>query len=96
MAGKSLHPMLEFYGRLLRSVFMCHRGSSILFTVVMQTPRLSLLHTEELGTTLVSLEGVDHPRDEYTNHKELFNHRHAQLRNHIERAFRVLRNDFQS
>ena len=62
----------------------------------MQTPRLSLLHTEELGTTLVSLEGVDHPRDEYTNDKELFNHRHAQLRNHIERAFRVLRNDFQS
>jgi hypothetical protein len=26
----------------------------------------------------------------------LFNHRHAQLRNHIERAFGVLKNGFQS
>jgi hypothetical protein len=32
----------------------------------------------------------------YANYKELFNHRHAQLRNHIERAFGVLKNGFQS
>ena len=31
----------------------------------------------------------------YANYKELFNHRHAQLRNHIERAFGVLKKWFQ-
>ena len=30
----------------------------------------------------------------YANYKELFNHRHAQLRNHIERAFGVLKKQF--
>jgi len=30
----------------------------------------------------------------YANYKELFNHRHAQLRNHIERAFGVLKKRF--
>jgi len=33
-------------------------------------------------------------RNEYANYKELFNHRHAQLRNHIERAFGVLKKRF--
>ena len=33
-------------------------------------------------------------RNEYANYKELFNHRHAQLRNHIERAFGVLKKQF--
>jgi hypothetical protein len=33
-------------------------------------------------------------RNQYANYKELFNHRHAQLRNHIERAFGVLKKRF--
>ncbi|WVZ83983.1 hypothetical protein U9M48_031069 [Paspalum notatum var. saurae] len=33
-------------------------------------------------------------RNEYANYKELFNHRHAQLRNHIERVFGVLKKRF--
>ncbi|XP_034606638.1 uncharacterized protein [Setaria viridis] len=32
--------------------------------------------------------------NQYANYKELFNHRHAQLRNHIERAFGVLKKQF--
>ncbi|XP_034571864.1 protein ANTAGONIST OF LIKE HETEROCHROMATIN PROTEIN 1-like [Setaria viridis] len=32
--------------------------------------------------------------NQYANYKELFNHRHAQLRNHIERAFGVLKKRF--
>lgn len=32
---------------------------------------------------------------EYANHKEIFNHRHAILRNHIERAIGVLKKRFQ-
>ncbi|XP_062213784.1 uncharacterized protein LOC133914780 [Phragmites australis] len=34
-------------------------------------------------------------RREYADHKELFNHRHAILRNHIERAIGVLKKRFQ-
>ena len=34
-------------------------------------------------------------RREYADHKELFNHRHALLRNHIERAIGVLKKRFQ-
>ncbi|CAD6202911.1 unnamed protein product [Miscanthus lutarioriparius] len=33
-------------------------------------------------------------RNAYANYKELFNHRHAILRNHIERAFGVLKKRF--
>jgi hypothetical protein len=32
---------------------------------------------------------------EYANHKEIFNHRHAILRNHIERAIGALKKRFQ-
>ena len=34
-------------------------------------------------------------RREYADHKELFNHRHALLRNHIERAIGILKKRFQ-
>jgi hypothetical protein len=40
------------------------------------------------------LSGFKRQGNQYANYKELFNHRHAQLRNHIERAFGVLKKRF--
>jgi hypothetical protein len=62
--------------------------------VGMQIHHPLLPHTEALGITSASLEGVIYHQASYVNYKELFNHRQAILRNHIERAIGVLKKRF--
>lgn len=86
--------MQECFSPLLLRAFMFLRASSILWMVDANTRsciapyRGVRYHLSEFRRRCSSRRIV------YANYKELFNHRHAILRNHIERAIGVLKKRF--